>query len=198
LFAHFTQNFYNLRGSITSGEGRNSLESNSGLSYTGRIELLPLGKFTGNNDFIEGDLEREQTPKISIGLTYNYNDLAMRQAGALGNDLYDTRTLSTFEADLLVKYRGWAWYNEYIERNTDNPVTQNEDDPTKLRTVTAGKGYLTQLSYLFPNNFELAGRYSVTTPTKKLYENADYPTHYQKRKYSKLSSGLRNTLMLIV
>jgi hypothetical protein len=180
LFAHFTQNFYNLRGSITSGEGRNSLESNSGLSYTGRIELLPLGKFTGNNDFIEGDLEREQTPKISIGLTYNYNDLAMRQAGALGNDLYDTRTLSTFEADLLVKYRGWAWYNEYIERNTDNPVTQNEDDPTKLRTVTAGKGYLTQLSYLFPNNFELAGRYSVTTPTKKLYENADYPTLSEK------------------
>ena len=27
----------------TSGEGRNSVSSNTGLAYTGRIELLPLG-----------------------------------------------------------------------------------------------------------------------------------------------------------
>jgi phosphate-selective porin OprO and OprP len=181
FFAQYTGNFMNLRGALTSGEGRNSLLSNSGLAYTGRVEFLPLGKFTGNNDYIEGDLEREQTPKISIAATYSFNDQATRQAGQLGNDLYQTRGLKNFEADVLIKYKGWAWYNEYMNRDTDNPVTVNASDPTKFRTVYVGDGYLSQLSYLFPNNFEIAARYSTTVPSSSLYENADFPTLNDKQ-----------------
>ncbi len=44
FFANYSGHFYNLRGAITSGEGRNSTASNAGLAYTGRVELLPLGK----------------------------------------------------------------------------------------------------------------------------------------------------------
>src|SRR5690606_6608870 len=47
FFAHFTTGLVNLSGAITSGEGRNALSSNKGLAYTGRIEYLPLGRFTG-------------------------------------------------------------------------------------------------------------------------------------------------------
>jgi phosphate-selective porin OprO and OprP len=175
FFAHYTQDYFILRGAVTSGEGRNSINSNKGLAYTGRIELLPLGKFTGSNDYIEGDLEREPTPKISLAATYSLNDLALRQAGQLGNDLYAPRTIKNYELDLLFKYNGWAWYNEYMKRETPDPVTVSPTDITRTRFIYVGEGYLSQLSYLFKNNFEIAGRYTTTIPDKSLYDSAQYP-----------------------
>jgi phosphate-selective porin OprO/OprP len=195
FFAQYTGSHYNLRGALTSGEGRNSVSSNSGLAYTGRVELLPLGKFTGNNDYIEGDLERETSPKLSLAATYHFNDKAVRQAGTLGNDLYDTRGLKSFEADLLFKYNGWAWYNEYMTRDTNgSPVTVNSADPTRTRFIFVGKGYLTQLSYLFKNNVEVAGRYSAIVPLKSLYENPDFPT-FNERKIEQVELGVTKYLV---
>lgn len=181
FFGHYTEDFFVLRAAITSGEGRNSLNSNKGLAYTGRIELLPLGKFTGNNDYQEGDLEREPKPKISIAYTHSINDMAVRQSGQLGNDLYAARTQRTHEADVLFKYNGWAWYNEYMQRDANSPVTVNPSDVTRLRFVNVGRGYLSQLSYLFRNNFEVAGRYSATVPFSELYGNPDFPTLAEKK-----------------
>ena len=158
FFAHLTSKFIILRGAITSGEGRNSLRSNNGLAYTGRIEFLPFGRFTGENDYIEGDLEREQLPKLSLAGTFSHNDRAVRESGQLGEDLFTPRTIRNLEFDALLKYNGWAWYNEYMQRISSNPVTQNPDD-SSIRFVYAGKGYLSQLSYLFRNNIEIAGRY---------------------------------------
>jgi hypothetical protein len=194
FFGHYQGKVFNLRGALTSGEGRNSVVSNSGLAYTGRIELLPLGKFTGNNDYIEGDLEREPSPKISIATTYSFNDRAVRQAGQLGNDLYEDRGIRSFEADILFKYNGWAWYNEYMTRDTDNPVTVNSADPTRTRFIFVGDGYLSQLSYLFKNNFEVAGRYSVTTPYSSLYDNAAFPT-LAERRLEQVEFGVTKYLM---
>jgi phosphate-selective porin OprO and OprP len=175
FFAHLSKEFFIVRGALTSGEGRNSLNSNKGLAYTGRIELLPLGKFTGSNDYIEGDLEREPRPKLSIAATYSLNDLALRQAGQLGNDLYAARSISNIELDFLFKYNGWAWYNEYMKREATNPITVSATDATRTRFIFVGEGYLTQLSYLFKNNFEIAGRYSTTIPGKVLYDNVAFP-----------------------
>jgi phosphate-selective porin OprO and OprP len=174
FFAHYTRNYFILRGALTSGEGRNSVNSNRGLAYTGRIELLPLGKFTGSNDYIEGDLEREKTPKLSIAATYSLNDLAVRQAGQLGNDLYAPSTIENYEFDLVFKYNGWAWYNEFMKRDSDIPVTVSQADPTRLRYIFVGEGYLTQLSYLFKNNVEVAGRVSTIIPDSPLFNNAEF------------------------
>jgi phosphate-selective porin OprO and OprP len=173
FFAQYTGNYINLRGALTSGEGRNALPeraspSNKGLAYTGRIELLPLGKFTGMNDYIEGDLEREPTPKVSIAATYSFNDQAVRVAGQLGNDLYAPRSIRNFEADILFKYNGWAFYNEYMQRDANNPVTVN--DAGRTRHIFVGDGYLSQLSYLFKNNFEVAGRVSQITPQSEVQD----------------------------
>lgn len=182
FFGQYTGNFINLKGALTSGEGRNSnLSPNSGLAYTGRIEFLPLGKFTGTNDYVEGDLAREPRPKISIGLTASQNDNAVRQSGQLGNDLFDSRTLNTLEADVLVKYNGIAWYSEYIERDTNNPVTVNPANPSSIRTVFAGYGYMSQLSYLFKNNVEIGARFAQTKPVKELYENVSFPTLNERK-----------------
>jgi phosphate-selective porin OprO and OprP len=56
---HISGFHYVLRGAISSGEGRNITASDDGLAYTGRIELMPLGRFTNNGDYFEGDLARE-------------------------------------------------------------------------------------------------------------------------------------------
>jgi phosphate-selective porin OprO and OprP len=181
FFAQYSGSHFNLRGALTSGEGRNSVASNSGLAYTGRVEYLPFGKFTGKNDYIEGDLEREQRPKLSIGATFSYNDKAMRQAGQLGNDLYGNAGIRNYEADLLFKYKGWAFYNEFMERDSHTPVTVLPTDATRTRTIYVGRGYLTQLSYLFKNNFEVAARYSAIRPFRPLYENDSFETLNEKQ-----------------
>lgn len=168
FFLNYSGKGYNLKGALTSGEGRNSVVSDKGLAYTGRVELLPLGRFTGSNDNIEGDLEREKTPKLSLAGTYHFNDKAQRQAGQTGNDLYQSRSLVSLEADMLWKYKGWAWYTEYMNRSTSNPNTINPSDITKTRSVAVGEGYLTQLSYLFANNFEIAGRYGKVQPNPSI------------------------------
>ncbi len=182
FFVHYTPKYYALRGAITSGEGRNAFTtvdgtsattSNSGLAWTARAEILPFGKFTGNNDYVEGDLEREPKPKLSIGGTFSYNDKATRQAGQLGNDLYENRGLRNFEVDILFKYKGWAFYNEYMKRDAARPQTVNPNDVSKVRNILVGEGYLTQLSYLFKSNWEIAGRYSTVIPFKKLYDLND-------------------------
>jgi hypothetical protein len=176
FFAQYRGSHYYLKGALTSGEGRNAVISEGGLAYTGRVELLPLGHFTNSGDEFEGDLEREKTPKLSLAATYHYNDRAERQAGETGNDIYGFRSLVSMEADMLLKYNGWAWYNEYMNRSTSNPVTYNAPDITKTRAVVAGEGFLSQLSYLFKNNFEIAARYARTTPNEALYNNPSFPT----------------------
>jgi len=159
---------YALKGAVTSGEGRNSNKSDAGLAYTGRIELLPLGTFTNKGDYFEGDLERESSPKISLCAGYHYNEGAYRTQGTIGKDLYQQRNLKSFIADFLIKYRGFAFATEYLNRNADNPITIDPKDPKKTSTVATGFGLMSQCSYIFKNNVEIAARYAQTNPTKSL------------------------------
>jgi hypothetical protein len=181
FFGTYERKYLIFKGAITSGEGRNSSKSDKGLSYTGRIEVLPLGRFTGNNDYVEGDLAREQKPKLSIAGTYNYNSRARRQGGQLGNDLFGQAEIQTLQLDLLFKFRGFAFYNEYCQRISSNPITQSASDPTSLRMTYAGFGSLSQLSYLFKSNYEIALRLAVITPFRSLYDNAVFTSVNEKR-----------------
>jgi hypothetical protein len=153
---------YVLRGAISSGDGRNIVSSDRGLAYTSRVEFLPLGRFTNGGDYFEGDLARESSPKISVGLTYSSNQNAVRTGGQLGKFLYESRDIATNMADFLLKYKGWAFAAEYLRRNTTNPITINDEGDE--RHVYAGHGVNFQGSYLFKNNFEMALRYSHVRP----------------------------------
>ena len=167
IYQNNISNFiYVIKAAVSSGEGRNSVISGAGLAYTGRLEILPFGKFTNKGDYFEGDIEREQTPKLSLAAGYHYNENAMRTAGTLGSDLYNSRDLHSFIADILLKYRGLALAAEYLNRNTISPVTQNAQ--LQERTVYVGQGGMLQLSYNFKSNFEIAGRYSIVTPYKSI------------------------------
>lgn len=155
---------------LTMGQGRNiTIGDDGGLNYTGRVEVLPFGEFENKGDYFESDLAREETPKLSVGGGYSYNDEAMRRQGELGtfighNQPALRRDLSTAFADLMFKYRGFSVLSEYMNKQTDNPVL-----PDTSNFYYTGQGFVIQAGYLFKNNFEIAARYTRIEPSRDLY-----------------------------
>jgi hypothetical protein len=147
---------------VSQGEGRNITSSNfGGYDYTAHLEFLPFGKFANKGDFSGGDLEREPKPKLAIGLTYDYNDGAVRQSGQLGsfvkdpNGDYVENSLTTFMADLMFKYDGFSVMAEYGTKSTDNDIFQTSS------SYSTGNGFTIQAGYLLDNNLEVAMRYTT-------------------------------------
>jgi phosphate-selective porin OprO/OprP len=156
---HFS---YSLKGAITKGEGRNYTKNlNDGISLTGKVELFPLGAFTKNGSHFEGDLLREKSPKLMISGAFSQNNNAGRSQGQLGNNLFEARTLQSVFFDAMFKYNGWTAMGAYMSRATDDAVTVNPLDSTKKQAVFVGHGLDTQLSYVFPSKYQIAGRYST-------------------------------------
>ncbi|MBK9590373.1 MAG: hypothetical protein IPO32_02360 [Crocinitomicaceae bacterium] len=83
--------------------------------------------------------------------------------------------MQNLHLDILFKYKGFAFYNEFCERISDKSVTADVTG-TKFSSVYVGVGNLTQISYLFKNNYEVAARYAFIAPFSSVYANADYPT----------------------
>ena len=181
FFATYEKEYFALKGAMTSGEGRNSTKSDKGLNYTGRLEILPFGRFTKGNDECEGDLARETTPKLVLAGSFNHNENMYRQSGTLGNDLYSPATMQNLHLDLLFKYKGFAFYQEYCSRISKNGITIDPKEVSKMRNVYTGFGTLSQISYLFQNNYEIAFRYANITPDDKLYKNTTYPSINEKK-----------------
>jgi len=168
----------NLRGAISTGDGRYAPQmSGAKFAYTGRVELLPFGRFAQGGDYFESDLSREPKPKVSIGLSYSDNKKSTRTHGQLGSKLYSPRDMQSIMSDVLLKYRGFALYGEYAQRNAEDPITRNETGDIKY--VYTGTGYLGQMSYLFKNNVEIASRYVVVAPDEELkgLSGADWNRH---------------------
>lgn len=148
---------------LSQGEGRDVTDGNQGgLCYTGHVDFLPLGKFANKGDYISSDLEREQKPKLSIGLTYNYNDRAVRQGGQLKSYIYDktsgeivTNSMSNFMADLFFKYKGLSIASEFAIRTAEKEITNT------TKNFNTGAGFNLQAGYLFKNNWEISSRFTT-------------------------------------
>jgi phosphate-selective porin OprO/OprP len=154
----------NFKTALTSGEGRNAGISDKGLATTGRIEILPFGNFTGNNDMAEADIEVEKKPKLCIAAVAHYNDLAKKTMGQTGAILPTQRYLHAYMADVLFKYYGFAFSSEYLYRGVNNPFMNFN----KQGYFIAGDGLNTQMSYCFENNTNIAFRYAITRPDSLL------------------------------
>lgn len=165
-----------IKAAISSGEGRNSNQSNAGLAYTGRIEFLPLGAFTSGGDYYEGDLAREQKPKISIAGGYMLNDMAVRTAGQLGKDLYAAKSFNLYMLDFLFKYKGFALSSEYIRRDANNPFVIGSDG--KTRVLQTGDGINNQVSYCFKSMWEVALRQALISPHHDVLKNYNQAEQY--------------------
>lgn len=164
----------NLKTALTSGEGRSAGISNKGLSSTARLEILPLGKFTGNNDVQEADIEVEKKPKLCIAAVAHYNDLATKTLGQTGRVLPTARYLHAYMADILFKYYGFAFSSEYLYRGVNNPFMAFN----KPGYYVSGDGLNTQMSYCFENNTNVALRYALTRPTDKLVNLVPHQKQY--------------------
>lgn len=152
--------------SVSSGEGRNMTSNNKGgYDYTGRVEVLPFGEFQSSGDYFGGDLKRELTPKLSLGLTYDFNDRASRQGGQLGSFFDEQRDLKTIFADAMFKYKGFSAMAEYANKKSNgSPVVETDIDGKVSKAFFSGTGFNVQAGYLFKNNVELAGRFTRVNP----------------------------------
>jgi phosphate-selective porin OprO and OprP len=160
---------FNIKTAVSTGNGRNWTQNpDHYLAYTGRLELMPFGSFQRNGMFFEGDLVREHTPKLLLGGTYHFNNKAQRTRGQLGDPLFEQRDLTSILLDAMLKFRGLAIQSAWMTRMTDNPVTVSQDPISENRFVFAGEGMDHQISYIFPIEVELIGRYSIQTPTSSL------------------------------
>lgn len=166
LNQHSDKFSYNLKTAVTTGEGRDFVGKSAGLAYTARLELLPLGKFKKGGEYFEGDILREEKPKLYFGATYHYNHNATKNQGQNGKELVNsqTRNLQSVLIDGLMKYNGWAVMASYMQRTANNPLI----DLGEKSFVEVGHGVDAQLSYAFPSNWEVASRYSYLTPTNDL------------------------------
>ena len=155
-------------GSVTNGEGRNILSSAQPLNneelnmaFTQRVEILPFGWFTSKGDYFEGDLLREETPKLSIAAGYHYNNDAIRESGLGGNLLFENRDINSFYSDFIFKYRGWSLLGEYINTYANEPITRKEEEES---VVNIGDGFMVQGGYVWPSLWGLSARYANTAP----------------------------------
>jgi phosphate-selective porin OprO and OprP len=149
--------------SIAQGEGRNVTTGNlGGFQYTARLEFLPFGDF---EDYSGADLKREETPKLAFGFSYDHNDDAVytrSNAGSIlyrNNDFFKT-DITTFFADAIFKYRGFSAMGEYAIRDADDAFAKDENGNRTGAAVNIGEGLNLQAGYLFPNNYQILGRYT--------------------------------------
>lgn len=161
---------------FTKGEGRNIISNNlGGFSYTGKLELLPLGEFTSKGDYFEADLKKEPKPKLSLAAFANYNEGAARQTQT-GSFLIDTageymsNDLLTIMADVLFKYKGFSFTAEYgfkkilLKTGQSLSATDSTIVSEDGKTYRTGYGLMAQVGYLFKHNIELAARYTRVVP----------------------------------
>ncbi|MCH7523461.1 MAG: porin [Bacteroidetes bacterium] len=151
---------------VSQGEGRNVTTGNlGGYQFTSRIELLPFGNFTDKGDYKGSDLKRENTPKLALGVSYDYNSNAVKTRSNQGKYMeIDTgffeTNITTLFLDFMFKYKGFSFMGEYANREAKDPFAKNSDGSLTGDVVQVGKGLNLQTGYVFKNNWEISGRYT--------------------------------------
>lgn len=163
---------------ISKGEGRNVLVTgNSGLNYTGKVEIYPLGKFKNKGEYVSMDIDREEKPKLAIAAAFNFNNNAVRERGQLGDfmrddqgNYYGKNQYSVF-ADFMFKYKGLSIMGEYAQRFTDGSSIVLSDSNQVVGIVHTGKAINLQIGYVTKTNWGISLRYSGNNPDEDVSLN---------------------------
>lgn len=177
---------FDITGSVTSGDGRNSFGSTStdadcgGLKYGVRLSLYPLGFFKPGNELVFNDFAYEENLRLGIGGAFSYNCGASSWVGEGHNDfqLYNRQgdarypDYRRFAADILLKWRGFSLLADYINTSATrvkgiytDPNGGNPIQPCQIADYLAlGNGFDVQAGYLFPHKWAVDAAYSLVRP----------------------------------
>ncbi|MCH5597349.1 hypothetical protein [Niabella ginsengisoli] len=137
---------------------------------------MPFGYFKNKGDYFEGDLDFEETPKVSLGFTYTKNFKTTRTGGQLGKPMvsaYDedeklSANIRTIMVDGVFKYNGWAFLGEYYDRKVDDfsvtDFSSRPDDRLIFLTMPAGTAINLQGSKMVSKKDEIVARYTQVKP----------------------------------
>jgi phosphate-selective porin OprO/OprP len=165
----YQRSHWNIRAAVATGEGRNLTQSsNSGLVYVGRVEGLPFGPFSGNNDYTEGAFKPEPDARLSLGYSYAWFKDSNRANGSIGT-VYTTtgsplsgspirRDQGVHWVDGLLKINHFSLYSEFAYRHS----SEGRIDAT--RALFEGHGYLFQAGQMVGQKIEIVGRYARVEP----------------------------------
>jgi len=182
--------------SISTGEGRNiTVDFDTGFDYTFRGEILPFGKFQSKGDYFGADLVREKSPKLSIGLTYDYNVNTNRDRGQLGRFIDTRSNLATIFADVMFKYRGFSTMYEYANKKVAEGEIFGLDTDDNIRYFYTGVAHNIQTGYVFKNNTAIDLRFTknqpsaINNPAEPGREYVDVPEKRYEIGFSKFIAG---------
>lgn len=172
--------------SLTSGDGRNSFGIDSrdvdlgGFKYGGRIDFMPLGNFSFENDQSFADLAHEQKLKLQLGIAGNINTGASENVGEGHGvwQLYDANSANKYpeyrriNADILIKYRGLSFMAEYLNATAAKldgsftiPNAGSLLQPTEIsQYLVLGSGINTQIGYVTKKGIGFDVRYAEMMP----------------------------------
>ncbi len=154
---------------VTSGEGKNVTSGNiGGYGYSFRLEGLPFGSFQSKGDYVGSAIKFEESPKLAVGLTYDFNNRAGRLRGQLGEFITDEtnlKNINSYFIDLMYKHKYLSIMAEYAHRTTedDDPNVFDANDQV-IGTYFVGSGFNLSAGYILPKTWELALRYTTIDP----------------------------------
>ena len=138
----------------------------------GAWSLYPLGRFGAKGDLLEGDFDHEERVRILLAGAYSYNHKAARLSGQRGALMPDgaTRNIGSYFVDFILKYRGFAFYTDFMGRTSGDPLF----DTDRNAFIYDGCGLNVQTSYLFGSKWEVALRNSTLFPDAEVRPYAGY------------------------
>ena len=199
---------------LTDGDGSFSRGRRyGGMKLGGRINYLPFGLFRISGETRQSDMVYELTPKLIVGVAYNYNwGVSDRRGGRSGGEILymndkdeiDLPNYGKLNADFMFKYRGWSLMGTFTKgwayvpssitkrvRNDGTTSTSFEIDGRQdvkayiENRMMVGSAYMIQGGYLFRNFWSIAGRYTHIDPDRYSYLNNDL--YYKRNDICELS-----------
>jgi phosphate-selective porin OprO/OprP len=151
------------------GEGTDFAKPNDfGMTYVGRLEVLPMGLF--DDDYFDVDFARRRKPKLSIGVGYAFAHKDARNRPINGAAPTDGGTTDSHNvtADVMLKVAGVSllgdvWYRQGRRRFGNAVVTDDDGNtmPAPREAARSGIGWTAQGGFLIPRApFEIGARYS--------------------------------------
>jgi phosphate-selective porin OprO/OprP len=145
--------------------------SDFGLTYMGRVEVLPLGMF---EDFSEADFERPMRPKLSVGAAYAFSDRDRRTRSIAGTAFADGGSMSAHNltADLMFKWAGLSVLADVYWRRgwrKTGGLLDAEGVPIAVQAARNGFGWTAQMGLFVPRTrFEAVARTAGVRPPRSL------------------------------